>query len=496
MLNLGKIFAVFLLSIGFLNANVVEAKLSDTQVPKDSIVSLSLIAHGNDIEFPTILDINGAKVISKNQSMKISSTSINGKVINDNQKILTLKFVADMNTTIPSYTIKVDGKEYQTNPLKLIVTKPLALDKKPYMLKFETQKDTVLVDEPFVVSVYFVIRNDVILATQPVYNPPKFDGFFVSEPKQHSYQKGNYSITKIDYILTPKAQGVYTLTPPQAKIAIADQNSDPFFGFGNSAKWYMLQAKPIKLTIKPKPDNVSLIGDFKAIAKIDKEQTKANKPVNLSIKIFGEGSLEDLELGDYDIDGVSVYSDDATQKSQIKDGKIYSTYIKTYAFISDHDFDIPQRTITAYNIKTQQEYNITIPSYHISVANNQAYLANTTQPSKPQIYTNIKQTPSTTPKSTNKVEVKVASWWSLLVAFVLGMFTMWGVSKANIKLKKPKLTTSLQDALIILYPHISNDKQAEEMVKKIYERLKGDKNIQIDKKELQELIKKYKTDIN
>jgi hypothetical protein len=490
MLNLGKILIGFILTISLASASVVEAKLSDSSVPKGSIVTLQLIAHGSDIEFPTIKHIGKSPIISQNQSMKIYTSNINGKVVTDNQKVLAIEFEATNDMTIPPFSIKVDGKEYQTKPLQLHTTKPLPQSKQPYYLKFETTSDKVMTDEPFGVSVYFVVRDDVILATQPVYLPPKFDGFYVSSPKQHNYQNGNYNITKIDYILTPKAEGNYTITPPQAKIAVATSQADPFFGFSSDAKWYMLKAKPLHIQVLPKPSGVTLVGDFKAIAKIDKEQTKANKPVNLSIKIFGEGSLDDLELGDYDIDAVSVYSDDATIKTQIKDGKIYSSYIKTYAFISDHDFDIPSRTIRAYNLQTKQEYNITIPSYHISVTNSQATITPTATPTKPVVHTNI--TPTTNSKSTNNIDIKVAAWWSLLLAFIAGMLASFGLSKLNIKFKKPKLTTSLQDALTTLYPHISSDKKAEEMVKKLYAKLNGDKNITIDKKELQELLKQYK----
>jgi len=499
MLNLGKIWIVFIMLCSLLGAKeVVEAKLSNDSVPKGSIVKLELIAHGSNVEFPDIQKIGDAPVLSKHQSMKIYASTINGQSVTDNQKVLTIEFEAKGDMDIKPFDIKVDGKEYQTNPLHLHTTKAIPLDKKPFYLKMDSPKKSVMVDEPFVVSVYFVVRDDVILATQPRYNPPKFDGFFVSEPKQSNYKKGRYNITKIDYILTPKAEGNYTITPASAKVAISSQRQDPFFGFGMDAKWYALNAKPLSIHVSPKPDDVALIGEFKVIAKIDKEHTKANKPVNLSIKIFGSGSLEDVELPSYDIDGVSVYSDDATIKSEVKNGKIYSSYIKTYAFISDSDFDIPEVTLKAYNPATQQEYNLTIPSYHISVdGSNLAMVSTNTKSQTPLVHTNLKTDPITTNDSHNdmKPSISIAPWWSLVIAFIAGMLATFGLKKLDITIKKPKFSISNDEALKILYPHIGSDESVEKMVRDLYAKANGDKSVKIDKEKLKDMIKKYKHEI-
>jgi uncharacterized membrane protein len=46
------------------------------------------------------------------------------------------------------------------------------------------------------------------------------------------------------------------------------------------------------------------------------------------------------------------------------------------------------------------------------------------------------------------------------------------------------------EALQILYPHINEDREIEEMVRQLYAKEHGDKHITIDKKALKELIKK------
>jgi hypothetical protein len=48
------------------------------------------------------------------------------------------------------------------------------------------------------------------------------------------------------------------------------------------------------------------------------------------------------------------------------------------------------------------------------------------------------------------------------------------------------------EALKILYGHMSEDAQIEEMVRKLYARKNGDKDVQIDKKVLKEMVERFR----
>ncbi len=48
------------------------------------------------------------------------------------------------------------------------------------------------------------------------------------------------------------------------------------------------------------------------------------------------------------------------------------------------------------------------------------------------------------------------------------------------------------EALKILYAHMSEDAEAETMVRKLYAKKNGDKSVIIDKKVLKTLVEKYK----
>lgn len=74
------------------------------------------------------------------------------------------------------------------------------------------------------------------------------------------------------------------------------------------------------------------------------------------------------------------------------------------------------------------------------------------------------------------------------MAFVAGALAMFGFGRLNYKFKTPKFTLSNQEALKVLYPHISEDKAVEEMVRKLYAKESGDKSIKIDKNKLKEMV--------
>jgi hypothetical protein len=91
-----------------------------------------------------------------------------------------------------------------------------------------------------------------------------------------------------------------------------------------------------------------------------------------------------------------------------------------------------------------------------------------------------------------QVEVKSVAWWMLAAAFASGMLMMF------ILRWFPRTTTRTaspykeSEALKILYGHMSEDAEIEEMVRKLYARKNGDKSVQIDKKVLKEMVNRVK----
>lgn len=489
----------YLLFVAYASAASVKAEVSQREVVAGNMVQLKLSAKGNRAEFPAIQEIGGVKVLGRSQTQNNSYTYINGKMQSEHTTNLILTFAPQKDMTIPSFTVKVDGKTYKTDPIAVKVVKasaPGVGNNVKYALQMKADKQEVMVGEPLVVTVYFSLKTGVRLADNPQYNKPEFKGFFVKEVKTpRAYIKGDRQIQELRYILTPQKAGTYTVGPATAKISEVDRNRRDMFGRFFGGSWKSIASNTLTITVKPKPEDTDLVGDFTLTSSVDHEQTKANKPVNLTVHIEGEGSLEDFDLSDYEIDGVTVYSDDPKTDTTLSGGKLKSTFAKSFAFISDHDFTIPARTISVYDTKKGGVTTLKIPSYDIKVSAPKQYAASVPAENGTdgKVQTNLKQ-PSGAPEKVveKKIEVEHVAWWMLLLAFGAGAVTMYLIGRLP-KFKTGASPFKESEALKILYAHINDDKEAEEMVRRLYAKKNGDKSVIIDKKELKALVEKYRT---
>ena len=486
----------------------VEATLSNTEIIQGNMAQLKIKASGDKAEFPNITEIDGAPVLGRHQSQNNSYTYINGKMSNDRSVTLVLTFAPQKDMTIPSYEVKVDGTVYKTKPLQLKVRKAVMQQtgrESKFSLQLRANKKEVMVGEPLVVSVFFAIKQGVRLSDNPDYTKPEFKGFFVKELKdQKNYMQGDQQVTELRYILTPQSEGNFTVGPATAKIAVADRSRRDMFGRFFGTTWVPIASNTLNIKVVPKPQASDLVGDFRLESSIDTQKTKANKPVNLTVKISGEGNLEDFEFPPYEIDGVTIYSDDAKVESTVNGDSVQSIYIKRFVFIADRNFTIPARTISVYDTKTKAVKNLEIPSYDIAIEGGTsttvpATVSQVTPRDKNagKVQTNLKAIPKSmlddgqpeTPVPTDRTE-----WWMVVMAFISGMLVMFiGQYLPRLKGKRHIGNYSEEEALSILYPHMSESSDIEEMVRKLYAKKGGDKSVVIDKKVLNQMVSKVET---
>jgi hypothetical protein len=478
----------------------VEATLSTNEAVQGNMVQLKIKAIGNRAAFPDIKEIGGSQVVGRHQSQNNSFTYINGEMKNERSTSLVLTFAPQHDMTIPSYSVNIDGTVYKTDPIALKVVKskaPQTLNNDKFSLQMRADKKSVIEGEPILVTVYFSLENGVRISENPQYNAPSFKGFLVKEvDEEKTYREGNRQVTELKYLLTPQREGNFTIGPATAKVGVSDTSRRDMFGRFFGTVWIPIHSNSINIEVKPTTQNTDLVGSFYIENSIDKQQVKANKPVNLTVKIEGEGSLEDFEFPEYEIDGVTIYSDDAKVDTEVIGKKLKSTYVKSFAFIAENDFTIPSRSISVYDTKTGTVKTLEVPSYEIKVESKKAAPA-TIEEKREQhavVQTNIKQDESLLPDTADeKVEVKNIEWWMLMLAFVSGLFIMYLFKYMPLsKFRREKSPYSESEALKILYAHINESKEIEEMVRKLYARKNSDKSVVIDKKVLRELVEKVK----
>ena len=497
MQNLGKLILFSIAIVQFAWSASVEATVSNSQVVQGNPVQLKITAAGDQTVFPDIQKIGDARILGQSRSSSTSITLVNGKSSRQNRTTLLLSFIPEQNMTIPSYAVVVDGTTHQTKPIKIAVvqsTAPKMQNNAKFSLQIHAEKSEVTVGESFVATVYFLFADGLRLVDNPRYEKPAFEGFFVKEIQEpKTYRKDNQNVQEIRYILTAKQEGNYTIGPARVDIPEQDSNTKDPFGIFMNAEWTKVTSNMIPIKVMAAPQSSDLIGAFTLQSSADTHEVKANKPVNLTIKIEGEGSLETFEMPPYDIDDVTVYSNDANVQTDVANHSIKSSYTKSFAFIGDHDFTIPSREFSVYNPKTKRLEKLQIPSYEIkvkSVKPPQTPKENTILDAGAQKENSIGDKTQIKHKDQNEF---IVSWWMLIVSFVFGLAVMYvlsvGLPKWKYAAGKNSLKTS--EALKILYPHISKSAEVEEMVRKLYAKKNGDKNIQIDKKVLKEMMEQF-----
>ncbi len=492
---------------GLLYAASVEASLSSPEIVEGNIAQLKITAVGSKAAFPQITQIGDAKVIGRSQRQHNAITYINGKVHNEHSTSLIISFAPEHNITIPSYTVNVDGEMLKTKPLNLTVVKAdrsigqKTAANEAFFLSMKVNKSEVEVGEPLLLTVIFAVRDGVQITQDTEYTSPSFDGFVVKQLKdQRVYRQNEYQIQEIRYLLIPQKEGVYRIGPAMAKVGVADNRRRDMFGMFFNTKWSKIASNTVTVKVNPLPVEADLIGDFTVQSKIDHQKVKPNKPVNLTIEIRGKGNLDDFEISDYEIDGVTVYGDEPKVTTEVQGDHIFSRLEKHFVFISDHDFTIPSRVFSMYDPQTKKKSSLKIPSYKIKIIQAAGTQKNSSTNKDNTdagiIHSNINQQVSHEKESQNERKSAsgyVISPWGMIAAYMIGMLTMWLLFMLPWRRWfKKEYFFKEDEALKILYPHMSEDKKVEEMVRKLYAKKRGDKSIVVDKKELKEMIERFR----
>ncbi len=498
MRNLGKVLLVLTLSLQWLWSASAKATVSSTEVVSGNAVQLRIQAVGDDTVFPDIRTIDGHQVVGTNSGSSSSYSYINGEMKSQHTTTKTFTFVPTKNMTIPSYEIQIDGKSYKTEAIDIKMVKsdaPVGENNDMFSLQMRANKNKVMVGESLMVTVYFSLKKGVRLSQDIQYTAPTFPGFIVTEAgDQNAYIKGNYQVQEVKYVLTAQQEGNFTASPAYAKVGVADRSRRDIFGMTFGTKWKQMASNSLEIEVLPKAKESDLVGDFTVDTTIDAQEVKANKPVNLTVKIEGKGNLEGFEFPKYEIDGVTVYSDEPKIETKIIDGEIHSSYSKSFAFISEEHFTIPARNFSMLIPKDHQIKALNVNAYDVTIKKTpETSSATVNTNTTGVVQTNMVQPVQSKEERVEKtVEVKSVEWWMLTSAFGLGMLFMFILRWFPGLKTGSKNPYKESEALKILYAHMSEDTEIEEMVRKLYARKNGDKTVEIDKKVLKEMVERFR----
>ena len=478
---------MFLILFTFGNANDdkpgAKAIVSNTNIVAGDIVTLRIKATGDSVVFPKFEEIDGVKVLSHHERITNIHTYNLGKFRKE-RTTLTLTFAPQRDMTIPSYDIQIDGRAYQTEPIEIRVGNTddsNMSSNRIFSLKLAANRRSVALGESFLATVYFSFRQDAVISGKPQYIRPEFKGFFVRKiDKEKRYLEGGQQITELSYILTPHSEGNFTLGPAVAKIGIEEKSKKDKLNKGFATKWYEKASNTLELEVSPLTVQSDLVGTFRLDANISALEAEANRPISLTVKMEGRGNLADFDFPDYELEGVTVYSDDATIEIKVTDGQIYSSYSKKFVFVSPRSFTVPERIFSSYDQIEKKSNKLEIKAFAVQIKNAKS-VTPAAKISKPA--------PGKKNISKKTIEEFFAKWWEVLLSFVLGGIVFYLLR--SLPGRKSK-SSKESEALTILYAHTGKDSEVEAMVRKLYARKNGDKSVEINKKRLKEMVEYFR----
>ena len=188
-----------------------------------------------------------------------------------------------------------------------------------------------------------------------------------SENEKHHDLRQSYS-----YLIYPKRYGEVFVAFEMIK-SITDDDKVAYAISGDrdnvkglQKKDIVVDLKPLVLEVKSLPLGTELVGDFSLVHTLDKKETEAYDPVNLSVKLKGKGFLESFEL----------IKENNTYKLFSQNPKLKISHSKMgskaslkwdYAISAKESFTLPKVHLKAFNPKTKKQYELGFPAYEVAV---------------------------------------------------------------------------------------------------------------------------------
>jgi hypothetical protein len=486
--NLGKV--LFFISLLTSSLLAVTAKITPKTVYSGDQISLIISAKGDDIKFPKLKDIAGYRVSS--QSISRNITNINGKVTKTLSK--EYSFTPQKSFRVPTIEVEVDGKSEKTQTIDVVVKKEKVASADAFSFELKVDKKEAYIGEPVNVEFVFKKHMDVKLA-EANFNSPTFHDFWAKPMKKDNAKiEGDYLVYRIKYLLFPQKSGTITIEPGRMDAGVMQKRKRNYFNF-ERVKWKSIFTKEATLEVKPLPSGAKIYGNFEMSATVDKQKTKANEPVNLTVTIKGIGNVDDIDEYKLDIKDAIVYADKPERKIYTNNKEELGEFTQKFAIVSDRNFTIEPLEFSFFDSKTKEVKTLKSKQFNIEVEGN-ILKTQTAQLEKKA------QTQQAVPKT--KIIYDKAST-TKLVLFTVGGFLLGALSmflftlpkrekreKSELSLEqKIKKSKSDKELLALLIPHVDKSDKIKSIIKALEEKIYEGKSTSIDRKKLAKHIEQY-----
>ena len=414
-MNIKKLITIimfcFFTTVIYANKIEMYSSVNKTSVALNETLQLTISITGDSkslpyFSSPTLKDFN-TYGSSQSKSMSI----INGQITNTVSYIYTLSPKKEGEYEIPSFKLDYDGQTYETEPIKISVSKAQTVSSvsvqntqipqqkqssqvynfdtsKAVFVESKVDKKTAYINEKIIYT--FSLYTSVNLLSNPSYQAPSFIGFFTGNTTQNNYRTQingrNYVVTEVSTELYPQQEGNIKIDKSMLAVSIEDfsKNYDDFFAsFFRRSKTVELVTDEINVKVLKVPQNISMVGNFKMSATVDKKDKKENEPFDLKITISGDGNIKTIQEPEIMLsDNLKKYetSEKIIKQGEKETGKEFTTLIMPLSagegeikILSQKYFDMQTKQIKilpAKNIKVKILEDLSVKKSSDTINNN------------------------------------------------------------------------------------------------------------------------------
>ncbi len=362
-------------------------------------LSFTLNERGNDLQLPDLSNFEILMGPSTSQSSNFQM--INGKTTQSVtfSYIYVLRAKTEGTFTIRPASIKVDGKIFESNSVKIQVVKgqkparqgrssasqgqsssssensSADISKENLFVKVDVTKSNVYKGEQIIATVKLYVSPNVPVRGFDDVKLPSYEGFWTQDievPNQVSFNREVYNnkIYQVGIlkktILFPQQTGKIKIDPFEitciVQQRIRQQRSffDDFFDNYRNVK-AKVTSDPVYIRVKdlpPAPTNFyGAVGTFNYSAGIDKKKLKSNEAATLKINITGNGNLKLIEAPKIEFPAdFEVYDPKTSDRTNASDNGLNGSKTFEYLFIPRYagEYTIPAVTFSYFNPSVQK----------------------------------------------------------------------------------------------------------------------------------------------
>ena len=484
--NLGKIVLYLILITELLTALTLKTDKLSLVVGDE--LSITISVNSTNSVLPALDNIAGYDVL--NISSSSSTTIINSNIKHIKSRTYTIKPTSDF--TIPALEVMVNGTKEFTKPvfIKVLKTPQKSTKNSEFLLELVSNKKEVKVGESFEVKVIFKRRVDTSI-DKIALDELEHDAFWIKKIGNDQRDiDGDYEVYTRSYLLFAQKEGDFKIENLLAKVGVLKQQksnyNDPFFSsFFQRMVFKNIYSNSLDIHVIALPNNLEVYGDFTLKASVDKTTVASNKPINLLIKIEGEGNIEDIKKFNLQIPNATIFADKPQTKLFIRDGKQYGVFTQKIAIISDANFTVPPILFSYYSDTKKAPVTKKTKLFNIEV--------------KGSIKKDIKVEKSLDiAKTTYKID-NTKNYIYFISGLFLGLmlsFIIWFLKRKEPKknetplVKKIKKTKNSRELYNLLLP-LTKDSKIKTILEKLEENIYKNSDNKIDKKYIIEILKEY-----